>query len=50
VPASKEQIKSEQERAKRLRERSRELLDKVRNTAQVSVFRRDVARLDKKKK
>jgi hypothetical protein len=38
------------ERARRLRERARELVDKARNTAQVTAFRRDIARLKAKKK
>jgi flagellar biosynthesis regulator FlaF len=46
----KEQVRSTRERARRLVERSRELVDKARNTAQVSVFRREVSRLEGKKK
>jgi hypothetical protein len=48
--ASKEQMRTERGRAKRLRERARDLVDKARNTAQVAVFRRDVSRLEARKK
>jgi uncharacterized protein YigA (DUF484 family) len=46
----KEQMRRARERARRLRERARELVDKARNTAQVTVFRREVSRLEAKKK
>ena len=48
--ASKEQMRRERDRAKRLTERARDLLDKARNTAQVTVFRRELSRLEAKKK
>jgi hypothetical protein len=48
--ASKDQRLKERERAKRLGEHARSVLEKARNTAQVSVFRREVARLERKKK
>jgi hypothetical protein len=46
----REQMRLARERARRLRERARELVDKARNTAQVTAFRRDIARLEAKKK
>jgi hypothetical protein len=45
-----EQRRLVRERARRLTERARELVDKARNTAQVTAFRRDIARLEAKKK
>jgi len=45
-----EQSRLARERARLLTERARELVDKARNTAQVSAFRRDIARLEAKKK
>jgi uncharacterized protein YigA (DUF484 family) len=48
--ASKEQMRRERDRARRLRERARDLVDQARNSAQVAVFRRDLSRLEAKKK
>jgi ribosomal protein L17 len=46
----KEQMRSTQQRAQRLRERARDLIDKARNTAQVTVSRRAIASFEGKKK
>jgi hypothetical protein len=46
----KEKLRSVREQSQRLRARARELVDKARNTAQVTAFRRDIARLEAKKK
>jgi hypothetical protein len=47
---SKEKMRSVREQSERLKERARELIDKARNTAQVTAFRRDIARIEAKKK